>query len=1056
MLLLSSKAGIWERVMGYPDRRFVNKVVLYMVLALVLVLQVAYVLTVDSCRIGDPLHAHHKYYRSGDLLIGGILSQIFIPSNELAFEKHPSKELGDEIMVLTQNYQHILAFVFAVQEINENPWILPNITLGFSVSNSHFMASWTYLASLELLSTWGKFVPNYKCDTQNNPVAVIGGPNSDIVLFMADILCIYKIPQLHYFLRRFSFNNSAGEKISFNQNGELVTGFDIISWVTFQNESFLRVKVGSLESQSGPDVGFTIHEDAIAWPRMFNQVQPLSVCNDNCLPGNFMRQKEGEPFCCYICYPCPRGKISNRTAFMFGIFIRHKDTPVIKANNQNLTFTLLISLLLSFLCVFLFIGQPQKMTCLLQQAAFGLNFSVAISSVLAKTIVVVLTFLATKPGSRIRKWVDQRLAISIILSCPFLQATICAVWLATSPPFPDFDMHSMTKEIILECNEGSVTMFYSVLGFMGVLAIISFSVAFLARKLPDTFNEANFITFSMLVFCSVWVSFVPTYLSTKGKYMSFQSKLTYLASLELLSTWGKFAPNYKCGSENNLIGVIGGPNSDIILFMADILCTYKIPQLTYGSVPLTNNKIHIAFFYRIFPNGTHHYMGILQLLLHFQWSWIGVIYIDGDHGENFVQKVLPFFSERGICFDFIAQIAQITFFSELETIMNSLIGLSFLIMSSTTNAVIIHGEIQATVILRILVEIPTYYEKPRISKVWMMTAQMDLTSLLLQRSWDMDFIHGALSISLHSNEIAGFQTFLQSRNPNSAQEDGFIRDFWQQAFGCSFSNSNADTDSEEICTGQEKLESLPASVFEMSMTPHSYGIYNAVYAAAHALHDLLSPKTKHGVDGEKQHLLKHQPWQPQKMTCLLQQAAFGLNFSVAISSVLAKTIVVVLTFLATKPGSRIRKWVDQRLAISIILSCPFLQATICAVWLATSPPFPDFDMHSMTKEIILECNEGSVTMFYSVLGFMGVLAIISFSVAFLARKLPDTFNEANFITFSMLVFCSVWVSFVPTYLSTKGKYMVAVDVFWLASSAGLLSFIFFPKCYIIVLRPESS
>ncbi|KAM9097977.1 vomeronasal type-2 receptor 26-like [Sarcophilus harrisii] len=374
--------------------------------------------------------------------------------------------------------------------------------------------------------------------------------------------------QLHSFLKNIQFNNSAGDQVFMDENKNPEAQYKILNYVTFNMDNEVLVQVGQFIPKAEPGQDFTINEEAIVWGWSGSKI-PCAICSESCGPGFRQTPREGEPICCFNCSLCPEGEISSQmnmkhclkcpedkysnkerngclskvvtflevseplgmtlicvalsfslmTVLVLWIFVKFQDTPIVKANNRALSYTLLISLTFCFLCSLLFFGRPTAATCLLRQTTFGVVFSVAVSSILAKTIMVVLAFRVTPPGSRSRMWVQSKVSNSVVLICSGIQVILCGIWLGTSPPFPDMDPYSEPGHIIIKCNEGSDFAFYSVLGYMGFLALGSFTVAFLARNLPDAFNEAKFTTFSMLVFCSVWVSFLPTYQSTRGKAM---------------------------------------------------------------------------------------------------------------------------------------------------------------------------------------------------------------------------------------------------------------------------------------------------------------------------------------------------------------------------------------------------------------------------------------------------------------------------------------------------------------------------------------------------------
>uniref|UniRef100_A0A9J7Z1B2 G-protein coupled receptors family 3 profile domain-containing protein n=1 Tax=Cyprinus carpio carpio TaxID=630221 RepID=A0A9J7Z1B2_CYPCA len=380
-------------------------------------------------------------------------------------------------------------------------------------------------------------------------------------------------------LKNVNFTAKMGDRVWFDSTGATVAQYEVVNWQQDSDGSIQFKPVGYYDASLPPDQSFVLNTENIIWAGGKLE-KPRSVCSESCPPGTRKAAQKGRPVCCYDCIPCAEGEISNETdsnncmqcpeeywsnaeknkcmlkaveflsftevmgivLFFFSLFgvgltamvailfYNKKDTPIVKANNSELSFLLLFSLTLCFLCSLTFIGRPTEWSCMLRHTAFGITFVLCISCVLGKTIVVLMAFKATLPGSNVMKCfgpLQQRLSV---VSFTLIQVLICVFWLTISPPFPYKNLKYYNEKIILECSLGSTIGFSAVLGYIGLLAVLCFILAFLARTLPDNFNEAKFITFSMLIFCAVWITFIPAYISSPGKFTVAVEIFAILAS----------------------------------------------------------------------------------------------------------------------------------------------------------------------------------------------------------------------------------------------------------------------------------------------------------------------------------------------------------------------------------------------------------------------------------------------------------------------------------------------------------------------------------------------
>ncbi|KAJ1080401.1 hypothetical protein NDU88_000611 [Pleurodeles waltl] len=274
----------------------------------------------------------------------------------------------------------------------------------------------------------------------------------------------------------------------------------------------------------------------------------------------------------------------------------------------------------------------------------------------------------------------------------------------------------------------------------------------------------------------------------------------------------------------------------------------------FSTSPLLSDRTQFPSFFRTIPSDDSQSRGMAKLVMHFGWTWVGLLAVDSDYGRQMIHILQQELIQGGVCIAFAESIltsrADRNAFYIVQVIKKS-IAVAIVIISSDYDIAPVVDEMV----------------KQNISgKVWIGSESWSTSTFFPMEKYAGALI-GSLGFAIHSGEMKGFQDYLTHVQPSQYPGDTLIRKFWEEAFGCKWLYKESLLDSwnnnSVPCTGDEKFINLKVNYNEITDLRITYNIYSAVYAIALALQDLINchPGDSpffHGACGD---ILDFHPWQ---------------------------------------------------------------------------------------------------------------------------------------------------------------------------------------------------
>uniref|UniRef100_A0A672R703 Metabotropic glutamate receptor 6-like n=1 Tax=Sinocyclocheilus grahami TaxID=75366 RepID=A0A672R703_SINGR len=361
------------------------------------------------------------------------------------------------------------------------------------------------------------------------------------------------------YIHSVNFNGSAGTAVLFNENGDAPGRYDIFQYqMTNTTNPGYRV-IGQWTNN------LRLNVEEMQWTGGSRQI-PDSVCSFPCRSGERKKMVKGVP-CCWHCELCDGYQFQadefncemcpfdmrptlNRTACrptpiiklewhspwaviplflaILGIlatlsviitFIRFNDTPIVRAAGRELSYVLLTGIFLIYFITFLMIAEPGTVVCAFRRLLLGLGMCITYSAMLTKTNRIYRIFEQGKKSVTPPKFISPTSQLMITFILISVQVVGVFIWFGVMPPHTIVDYEEQrppNPELargILKCDIADLSLICC-LSYSIVLMVTCTVYAVKSRGVPETFNEAKPIGFTMYTTCIVWLAFVPIFFGT--------------------------------------------------------------------------------------------------------------------------------------------------------------------------------------------------------------------------------------------------------------------------------------------------------------------------------------------------------------------------------------------------------------------------------------------------------------------------------------------------------------------------------------------------------------